>query len=182
MPPTVLPPDEKAVNIMEKSRSVQLNDEDLDPEIMVHKSRAEFCVAIGECVRKQPLKRSTSDQIPKSGHSVGRFEMVPVQRESFLSEKEVNSQEVFSSVISDHSGPYSRSCNSESWKISYHLFSAVQHENSHLGRDFDLVTLAGASDVAFIPVEDNWSVNVFTYYGVYFRLLIILLFVFQLQL
>ncbi|KAL0280089.1 UNVERIFIED_CONTAM: hypothetical protein PYX00_001481 [Menopon gallinae] len=104
VPPTVLPPDEKPVNIMEKSRSVQLNDEDLDPEIMVHKSRAEFCVTIGEYMRKPPLKRSTSEQTPKSGHSVCRLEPTQPQRETLISKEEVNSEEVFSSVISNSAG------------------------------------------------------------------------------
>ena len=57
---------------------MKLNDEDLDPEIMVHKSRAEFCVTIGEYVGRPPFRRSMSHQNSKIRiPSTGRIDSLP---------------------------------------------------------------------------------------------------------
>lgn len=100
VPPRVLPPDEKIVSIMEKSRSVELNDEDLAPEAQVHKSRAEFCVTIGEYVRRPPIKRTTSQVVPKSSvQPANRFESLTLKHEGLLSKEVMVSEERVSSII-----------------------------------------------------------------------------------
>lgn len=100
MPPRVLPPDEKVINIMEKSRSVKLNDEDLDPETQVHKSPAEFCVTIGEYIRRPPLKKSTSQVFTKCvAPPSNRFESLPNHHKGLLSKDLIISEERVSSIV-----------------------------------------------------------------------------------
>lgn len=108
VPPRILPPDEKVINITDKSRSVNLNDEDLDPEIMVHKSRAEFCVTIGEYVRRPPLKKSVSHQHSKIRiPSTGRIESLPIQHEGLLAKPVLISDERISSVVGHNPSHFS---------------------------------------------------------------------------
>lgn len=79
---------------------MQLNDEDLDPETQVHKSRAEFCVTIGEYVRRPPLKRTTSQLVPKCVvQATNRFESLPLRHEGLLSKETMMSEERVSAVI-----------------------------------------------------------------------------------
>lgn len=107
VPPRILPPDEKVINIMEKSRSVQLNDEDLDPEIMVHKSRAEFCVTIGEYVRRTPFKKCVSHQISKMRiPSTCKMETLQVQQHEGLLTKQslVNDERIPLTISNTNAG------------------------------------------------------------------------------
>ncbi|KAK6629255.1 hypothetical protein RUM43_003072 [Polyplax serrata] len=122
VPPRVLPPDEKIVSIMEKSRSVELNDEDLAPEAQVHKSRAEFCVTIGEYVRRPPIKRTTSQVVPKSSvQPANRFESLTLKHEGLLSKEVMVSEERVSSII----GSTEFRSNSSSEKNSKKLSSGI---------------------------------------------------------